>query len=119
MQPSSIPLLLLCSRRGPRSPPPRRLRGGGHLDGREREQLHHAPPPRLGRSLPPARCGARVVAGASGSGGVREWGWWIRWAPAWRREGAGAGAFGTWVQGRGGACGREGYPGSRMEFRSF
>ena len=55
MQPSSIPLLLLCSRRGPHSPP-RRLRGGGHLDIREREQLHHALPPRLGRIGSPYLC---------------------------------------------------------------
>ena len=61
MQPFFLPLLLLSSRRGPRSPPHRRLRGGGHLDGREREQLHHAPPPRLGRGLPPARRGARAA----------------------------------------------------------
>ena len=71
MQASSLPLLLLCSRRGPRSPPPHRLRGGGHLDGWEREQLHHVPPPHVGRGLPLARWGARVAAGAGGSGGAR------------------------------------------------
>ena len=68
-------------------------------------------------------------AAAGPCGGPRELGWRIR-----RREGVGAvnpagagveeggsgrGGGRTWVRGCGGACGWEGYPRSRMDFRSF
>ncbi|RCV39730.1 hypothetical protein SETIT_8G246700v2 [Setaria italica] len=73
------------------------LRGGGIRGG-----VAEAPPRR--------RVGGRAVELPCGSGGAR-WttGWWaagggrwgggrrIRRAPAWRREGAGTAAFGTWV----------------------
>ena len=75
--------------------------------------------PALGLSKADIVAPAPRRSGGDGSDGAREWGRRIRRASAWRREGAGAAAFGTWVRGRGEACGREGYPRSRMDFRSF
>jgi hypothetical protein len=82
------------------------LGGGGHLDGREREQLHHAPPPGPNRGLPPARKGALLPGRCRQRGGQGR-----RGAEQARRGDAFRGAGGDHGDGHGGfGRGRGGRP---------